>query len=85
MTNYTVIKKLLGEIHPVGESNEDEKRLDNLKETIAVVELLLADIFIVSRNQCNPQHSMKVIALAAHKFIKEIVAEYVNPDDYKYR
>ena len=37
MTNYDVVKKLIGEINPVGESNEDNKRFENLK---AMCELL---------------------------------------------
>jgi hypothetical protein len=30
MTNFDVVKKLIGEVRPVGESNEDESRLKNL-------------------------------------------------------
>ena len=37
MTNYDVVKKLIGEINPVGETYEDNKRFENLK---AMCELL---------------------------------------------
>lgn len=31
MTNYDVVKKLIGNINPTGETNEDNKRFENLK------------------------------------------------------
>ena len=44
MTTHDVVKKLIGNISPVGESNEDAKRLENLKEMCSLVEAILYDI-----------------------------------------
>jgi len=41
---YKVITKLIGEIKPVGESNEDSKRLDNVKTFIGVFDRMHTDI-----------------------------------------
>lgn len=41
---YDVCKSLCGKIKPVGESNEDKKRFDNLKVTIDLVDSLIDDI-----------------------------------------
>lgn len=31
MTNYDVVKKLIGEIRPIGETRADDERFENLK------------------------------------------------------
>lgn len=41
---YAVVKKLVGEVEPIGETNEDEKRLENLKKEIELCVYLLDDI-----------------------------------------
>ena len=44
MTNYDVVKKLVGRITPVGETNTDDERFENLKALTHLVELLILDI-----------------------------------------
>ena len=48
MTNYDVVKKLVGEIKPVGSSETDTVRLENLENMIELVECLMKDIVDVS-------------------------------------
>ena len=44
MTNYDVVKKLIGNINPAGDASRDKERFENLKEAVKLVELLLSDI-----------------------------------------
>ena len=74
---YEVVKKLIGPIDAVGESNTDEKRLANLKEMISLAELLISDISDVARHNINRhEHSMKTIGKEAHDFLKAHGIEY---------
>lgn len=72
MTNYDVIKKLLGPIEPVGESNFDEKRYENLEATIEVVDKLLCDLNEVAGEDDRLEHSIAKIGKRASQFIKDI-------------
>ena len=68
MDIYKVVKKLIGEIDPVGETNEDTKRLENLEETIELIKSLLSDIESVSINRNRQEYSMKEIGITAYNF-----------------
>ena len=59
MTNYDVVKKLIGEIDPVGETNTDEKRFVNLDETIKLIDQLITDVIFVIPNENRSEFSMK--------------------------
>ena len=74
-TPYAVIKLILGKIVPVGETTEDDKRLENLKETLDLVETLMADIRVVSSYSLNSQYSMKRAGELARKFLEELKEE----------
>ncbi len=72
MTNHEVIKKLVGEIRPVGESNTDAERLENLKEMCHLVEMLLMDIVdMVHDNKDDMQGSVRKCGDYADNFLKE--------------
>ncbi len=58
MDTYEVVKKLLGEINPVGESNTDAKRFENLKTTTELVDKLLFDIGHVAGCKTDQRYSM---------------------------
>jgi len=69
---YEVVKKLVGEINPVGETNADNKRFENLKVMTELVDELLMDINDIGfryRNNC--QFSMKRASNFAKKFLAE--------------
>lgn len=40
MTHKEIVMKLIGEIRPIGETNEDNKRFENLKELSYLIEEL---------------------------------------------
>ena len=73
--NLYVTKKILGNIDPVGETNEDEKRLENLEETIQLVDRLIYDIFQVSLNKNSQYHSVKISSERAYKYLKSLKDE----------
>jgi len=79
MTSYDVVKKLIGEIAPQGETNIDQKRLENLKEMTELVDQLLTDISLVAaENRDRQEASMKEAGEFATKFLHE----YGIPNHY---
>jgi len=75
MTNYDVVKKLIGAIDPIGETNTDKVRLENLKEMTILVDFLLADIYYLQRYEDSPQYSLKQAGEFASKFIRNLDME----------
>ena len=80
MTNHELVKKVVGKIRPVGESNTDEERLENLKEMCHLVEMLLMDIVdMVHDNKDDKQGSVRKCVDYAAKFIEEKIYPLVEP------
>jgi len=72
MTNYDVIMKLIGPINPVGETNIDNERFENLKAMTELVDQLLDDIDQVSHNNKKRQEaSMKKAGKFADNWLDE--------------
>lgn len=72
MTNYDVVKKLIGRIDSVGESHTDSKRFENLKETCQLVDELITDIANEASNSRAFEHSRKKSGEYAEKFLNRI-------------
>ena len=73
MDYYEVIKKLIGEVDPVGETYTDNERFENLKAVTELVDKLLTDINDVDRlNKESYQFSKKRAGIFASKFLKKI-------------
>lgn len=72
MEMIDVVRKLVGEIQPVGESHIDSKRYNNLNEMIELVDYLIADIHSVSNNRKRQEASMKKAGKVAHEFLCEL-------------
>jgi hypothetical protein len=72
MEIYDVVKKLIGEIDPIRETNEDEKRFVNLKETINLVDKLIAEIAHVSTCKSEIAYSANRAGQEAYYFIKDV-------------
>ena len=76
MELHDVVKKLVGEIKPVGETREDDRRFENLKAMTGLVDLLLTDIDEVShRNADRVEFSMKRAGEHANKFLTRMGIE----------
>ena len=70
---YEVVKKLVGDINPIGETTLDNKRYENLKELIDVVDTLVSDIRdMVIRNRGMNEYSIKRAVDEAEKFLAEL-------------
>lgn len=72
MTNYDVVKKLIGQIKPVGSTEIDIERFENLMATIDLVGLLLFEIEGVAEMKDRPEHSVKKAAEFATIYLKGI-------------
>ena len=73
MTNYDVVKKLIGPITPVADSAIDEKRSKNLIELLDLMDSLMEDIIFVSNSSKSPYHSEKEIGVIAKDWLDEVV------------
>ena len=72
MTHLEIIKKLIGEIRPVGETNTDNARFENLKTLCNLVDELVGEIDGVGYDfQNNHQFSMKRASDYAKKFMTD--------------
>ena len=68
---FEVTKKLTGKIRPVGETNEDERRLENLKQTIELIELLITDVEgVANQYKDRVEFSMKRAGKEAADFLE---------------
>lgn len=75
MDIYDVVTKLVGPILPVGETNEDQRRLDNIKVLTNVVDRLLLHLNDAALHADRPQASMKAIGKYAKEYMDEVRAE----------
>ena len=72
MNLHEVVLKLAGPIRPVGETREDERRLQNIAELTILIDKLLFDIADVASAADRPEHSMKLIGQHAEEFMAAI-------------
>lgn len=66
MDIYEVVKKLVGEIDPVGETNTDNQRFENLKTLTELIDKLLTDVDRVAYNNKGSHEHSK---LKAREFV----------------
>ena len=72
MTNHDVVKKLIGPVCPVGETNADAARFKNLEEMIELTDNLLFDIGAVAEEHSRPEYSVARAGKRADQFLKDI-------------
>ena len=71
MTLLEIVLKLTGQIRPVGETNEDNRRYENLEELLDLTNELLKEIDSVAYNYRNDsRYSIKRAAERCSKFFK---------------
>lgn len=67
---YTVVKKIIGNIAPLGCASRDPERLESMKLACSLVEKLLTDIDDAAyMNRDSHEHSVREIADYAKKFL----------------
>lgn len=69
---YEIVKKLIGNIEPIGETNTDAQRLENLKETIYLTNRLINDILEVAKNQTRQEYSILKAGIEAQIFKNDL-------------
>ena len=79
MEIYGVVKKLIGPIEPVGSSQVDEKRYENLEAHIDLLYALLTDLQDVSKEADRVEHSMKKAGAKAARFFETLPDEFYIP------
>lgn len=73
MTNYDVVKKLIGEIRPVGETNTDNARFENLKAMCDLMDQIHTAIDDVAYQfKDSHEFSVKRAADYANKFLDKL-------------
>jgi hypothetical protein len=65
-----VVNKLVGPINPVGETNEDDVRFENLKQMTHLIDHLLFAIAIISKDKESELFSVRRAGLFADEFIR---------------
>jgi len=71
-----VIDKLVGRISPVGETNTDNERFENLETLCEVLNHYHAELVWLRRYEESYEYSVKRAGERARKFIKFIHEEY---------
>jgi len=72
MEIYDVVKKLVGEIEPVGETYTDNARFENLKVMTELVDSLVKDIDYVGMEKDRHEYSRKRAGEFANKFLTQL-------------
>lgn len=67
-----IVFKLCGDVRPIGETNEDNRRFKNLKVLEGLVDILLTEIWHCSNDTVYAEHSRKRSVEEAIRFLKEI-------------
>ena len=69
MELHEIVMKLVGPVMPVGETREDERRLENMKALTELVDRLLFEVDAVSHNADRVEASMKAVGVHARDFM----------------
>ncbi len=75
MDFHEIVKKLIGEIDPVGETNTDNARFENLKAMTELVDELLSDIYRVAQGNNRHEYSINRAGQFAASFLDEMGRE----------
>jgi len=71
MTLYETVMKLVGPIVPIGDTNEDANRLENLKELLKLVDQLITDLEEMSELKCKHEYSIKKAGQIVSRFLRD--------------
>ena len=75
---YEVVKKLIGSVEPVGATNTDKVRFENLSKHIDLTDALLDDLFKVANNFNRPEYSMSRAGKEAQKYLKTLSGDLLE-------
>lgn len=73
MTNYDVVKKLIGDIRPLGDASRDGQRLENLKAMCELMDKIHSAIDAVAYDfKDDKQGSVVACCEYANKFLDKL-------------
>lgn len=72
MDYYEITKKLIGHIHPVGQTHIDADRYTNLVNMCDLAEQIISSIRDVAQFKDNPQYSVNVAGEYAYNFLQRL-------------
>lgn len=76
MTNTDIVKKLVGNIQPAGDTNIDNERFENLKAMCELADNLIAEINeVVYRNDTRNEYSVRQMVEYASGFLTDMRGE----------
>jgi len=75
MEIYDVVHKLIGNTVPIGESNTDDLRFENLKALALLVDKLIYDIEYISRQKNRVEYSISRAGKFCDNFLEKIALE----------
>ncbi len=87
MDLYDIIKRIIGNINPVGDTNIDKKRLENLKTHEEITYKLIEDLMWVSEDRDRIEYSMKNLGQSAYSQlldIKEMLEDCLEGETVSY-
>lgn len=76
MELFEIVKKLNGDVRPIGKSEVDEVRFENLKSLCNLTRELLLEIEVCSQEVSAYQASIKKIGVYADDFLNNIKEEF---------
>lgn len=71
MSISDILGKLLGEIQPIGETNEDNKRYENIQNYYEALSYIISCLSIASQNKDRQEYSMQKIGKECYDILKE--------------
>jgi hypothetical protein len=72
MEIYDVVKKLTGPIVPIGETNTDEVRLNNLLTMLATIDYLINEVRLVAFLADRQEYSIHLAGKTALDYLKDL-------------
>jgi len=75
-----VVRKLVGDTYPIGETSHDEKCLENLKVLTGVIDTLLQDVADIRKLAHRREFSIGECWRRADSFIEHVKKEYIKPE-----
>ena len=72
MDVHEVVEKLIGNVIPVGETNEDDRRYENLKNLTELIDRLIGDLYRVSANRNSAKFSVSRAGKHADGFLRDL-------------
>jgi hypothetical protein len=69
MTNYEIVKKIIGPIKPIGSTEIDNERFENLKATMELADQLVSEIESIVSKAVIHEYSIKRASDCSAEFL----------------